>query len=68
MVRSNNLPHLQHLIAKVVDDFDGDFARRRRVKGQALGAVQRLPGVFVDVAAERLLQLIGRRQSVADQE
>ena len=52
--------HLHHLVAEVVDDFDGDAAGFRFGEGSGGVAVEARPGFLVDFGPERRLQrLVG---------
>jgi hypothetical protein len=52
-----NLEHLQHFIAVVIDNLDGDFAGGGPGEGTADGGVKGRPGGFVDLRLEGLLEL-----------
>lgn len=55
--RSSYLKNLQHFIAVVSDDLDGDFAGGGFWEGATGGGVEGEPGGFVDVGPESLFQL-----------
>ena len=52
----SDLKHLHYLVAQVVDYLDGDAARLGPGKGAGRVAVERRPGVFVDLRFERGLE------------
>ena len=72
-VRARNVKYLHHLVSEVVDDLDSDAAGLRSPERPRCVAVQRRPGVGVDLRLqrrpERLVRVVGAEEvCLADEE